>query len=96
LRTKGGLFVISQSAAVHVALDQWAAARRFTIERHGVEARIVIPANLYVGHEDHFGQVTRLFFEYLQAPATLPAWEQSNMLVKYFISTRGVEIASAH
>ena len=30
----------------------------------------------------------------IEAPATLPAWEQSNMLVKYFISTRGVEIAS--
>ena len=29
----------------------------------------------------------------VKAPATLPAWEQSNMLVKYFISTRGVEIA---
>jgi hypothetical protein len=39
--------------------------------------------------------VTNRFFDYLKAPATLPGWEQSNMLVKYFISTRGVEIASA-
>jgi len=98
---QGSLFVVAQPGAgqeVFTALDRWAAAKQKTypglaIERHDKEARIVIPAKYNVGHEDHFAQVTNRFFDYLKAPSTMPAWEQSNMLVKYFISTRGVEIA---
>ncbi len=82
------LYVVSQDPSVFAALKRF-----YTVEQHPGEARIVIPQNLRVGHEDHFGQVTNRFFEYLKAPATLPAWERSNMLVKYFVSTRGVEIA---
>jgi len=88
------LYVVPQDTSVFAALDRWAAAahKRYpgvAIERHGREARIVIPQKYRVGHEDHFGQVTNLFFEYLKTPAALPAWEQSNMLVKYFITTSG-------
>jgi predicted dehydrogenase len=57
------------------------------------EARIVIPEKFRVGHEAHFAQVTRAFLGYLQDPASLPAWEKSNMLVKYFITTKGVELS---
>jgi hypothetical protein len=92
------LYVVSQHPEVFAALDQWADAMQKTypglgIEKRAGEARIAVPRQFAVGHEDHFGQVTNRFFEYLKAPATLPAWEQSNMLVKYFVSTRGVEIA---
>lgn len=89
------LYVVSQHPEVFAALKQALARSHpdFSIDQRPGEARIVIPRKLRVGHEDHFGQVTNLFFGYLKAPATLPAWEQSNMLVKYFISTRGVEIA---
>lgn len=85
--------------ADHAALDRWVAAMQKTypgvaVEWHGGEAHILIPQKFRVGHEAHFAQVTNRFFEYLKAPATMPAWEQSNMLVKYFISTRGTEIAS--
>jgi predicted dehydrogenase len=59
----------------------------------GKEAHIVIPERYRVGHEAHFAQVTNKFFDYLKAPATLPAWEKPNMLVKYAISTRGVELS---
>ncbi len=101
VRTPGALTVIPETAMapeVFAALDRWAAAMQKTypglsIDHRGKDARVVIPAKYYVSHEDHFAQVTNRFFDYLQAPATLPAWEQSNMLVKYFISTRGVEIA---
>jgi len=92
------LYVVSQHPGVFMALHRWAASMQklypgLAVEPHASEARIVIPPKFRVGHEDHFGQVTKRFFEYLQAPATLPKWEQSNMLVKYFISTRGVEMA---
>lgn len=57
------------------------------------EARIAIPEKLRVGHEAHFAQVTNRFFDYLKAPRAVPAWEKTNMLVKYFITTRGVELS---
>lgn len=64
-----------------------------SMEEHGGEARLLIPERFRVGHEAHFAQVTRAFFNYVKAPQTMPAWEKSNMLMKYFITTRGVEAA---
>ncbi len=55
--------------------------------------RVAIPASYRVGHEAHFAQVARKFFEYVKDPGSMEPWERSNMLVKYFIATRGVEIS---
>lgn len=63
------------------------------IVQNGNEARIVIPDRYRVGHEDHFAQVTNQFFGYLKSPKSMPAWEKPNMLVKYYISTKGVEMS---
>jgi hypothetical protein len=63
------------------------------INEGSTEARIVIPDRYRVSHEAHFAQFTNQFFGYLKSPETLPAWEKPNMLVKYFISTRGVEMS---
>jgi hypothetical protein len=60
----------------------------------GTEARIVIPDKFRVGHEAHFAQVARRFLEYWKAPKSMPAWERSGMLAKYYVSTKGVELAS--
>jgi hypothetical protein len=57
------------------------------------EAHIVIPEKYRVGHEAHFAQVTRAFLGYLNDPQSLPAWEKSNMLVKYAICTKAVEMS---
>ena len=62
----------------------------------GREARIEIPARYRVGHEAHFAQVTNRFFEYLRDPKKMPAWEKPNMLAKYYVSTKGVEIGHVH
>jgi hypothetical protein len=64
-----------------------------SVEQRTGEAKIVIPQQFRVGHEEHFAQVTRQFFQYVKAPQTIPAWEKSNMLLKYFITTKGVELA---
>ena len=53
----------------------------------------MIPDRYRVGHEAHFAQVTNQFFQYLKSPQSMPAWEKPNMLVKYFISTKGVEMS---
>jgi predicted dehydrogenase len=57
------------------------------------EAHIEIPDRYRVGHESHFAQVTRAFLGYLADPKSIPEWEQSNMLAKYFITTKGVEMS---
>jgi predicted dehydrogenase len=59
-------------------------------EDRGPEARVTIPDSLRVGHEAHFAQVTRRFFDYLRRPETFPAWENPNMMAKYYVSTMGV------
>ena len=66
-----------------------------SVEVHGNEAHLTIPDRFRVGHEAHFAQVTRAFLGYLQNPKSLPAWEKSNMLTKYAISTKGVELSKA-
>jgi predicted dehydrogenase len=63
-----------------------------SVEEVAGEAHISIPDRYRVGHEAHFAQVTNRFSEYLKAPQTMPAWEKPNMLVKYYISTKGVEV----
>jgi len=63
------------------------------IEESAHEVHVVIPNRFRVGHEAHFAQVTNQFFDYLKAPGAMPAWEKSNMLVKYFVTTKGVEAA---
>jgi predicted dehydrogenase len=59
----------------------------------GGRAHIIIPEKYRVGHEAHFVQVTRAFLAYLGNPKSLPAWEKSNMLVKYYIAAKGVELS---
>jgi predicted dehydrogenase len=63
------------------------------VEELGSEFRLTIPDRHRVGHEAHFAQVTRQFFEYLKNPQALPAWEKPYMLAKYYVSTTGVELA---
>ena len=61
----------------------------------GHEFLLEIPDHHRVGHEAHFAEVTRQFFAYLADPKSLPAWEKPNMLAKYYVSTKGVEMAVA-
>jgi predicted dehydrogenase len=63
------------------------------VEDHGGEFRVTIPNNYRVGHEAHFGQVARAFFGYLKDPSTFPAWENPDMLAKYYVSTKGTEVS---
>ena len=63
------------------------------MEDHGARVRVTIPDQYRVGHEAHFAQVTKQFFEYLRRPETFPAWENPNMLAKYYVSTKGVELS---
>jgi hypothetical protein len=71
-------------------------ARRYpgiAAEDQGSQFRVTIPDVYRVGHEAHFAQVTRQFFDYWRHPETFPAWENPNMLAKYHVCTKGVELS---
>jgi hypothetical protein len=54
---------------------------------------VVIPDALRVSHEAHFALVCRRFLGYVRDPKSLPAWEKPNMLAKYYVTTKGIELA---
>ncbi|NUR56574.1 MAG: oxidoreductase [Acidobacteria bacterium] len=66
------------------------------VERRGGELHVAIPDALRLGHEAHFAQVARSFLDYLQDRSRLPAWERPNMLAKYYVTTKGTELARAN
>jgi predicted dehydrogenase len=63
------------------------------VEDQKERQRLIIPESYRVGHEAHFGEVTKQFLRYLQKKDVLPAWEKPNMLAKYFVTTEGVEVS---
>jgi predicted dehydrogenase len=55
--------------------------------------RIAIPHALRIGHEAHFALLIGRFLQYVKNPGTMPAWEAPGMLSKYYVTTKGVELA---
>jgi predicted dehydrogenase len=85
-------------SAVRAALERKVTGLQQELPGVGVETqpgqfRVTFPDTFRVGHEAHFGQVTRQFLSYLKDPASLPAWEKPNMLAKYRVTTEGVQLA---
>ena len=64
-----------------------------TVEAEGARLRVGIPDRYRVGHEPHFAEVTVRFLGYMKDPASLPKWEKANMLAKYWLTTRAVEVS---
>ena len=54
--------------------------------------KVIIPVKYRVTHEDHFGQVTAKFLEYLKA-GKLPEWEIPGMITKYYTTTSALKLA---
>jgi hypothetical protein len=63
-----------------------------TINENSV--KINIPNKYRVSHEDHFGQVTALYLEYLKM-GKLPEWEVPGMITKYYTTTSALKMALA-
>lgn len=63
------------------------------IEEQTGRFRVLIPDKLRVGHEEHFALVAQRFLSFVKNPPALPAWEKANMLAKYYVTTKGVELA---
>jgi len=87
-----------QRPATHAALDRKVRSLAglypgLGIVQTGVELQVTIPDSYRIGHEAHFAQVTGQFLQYLKDPRSLPVWEKANMLAKYAVTTRGVELS---
>ena len=59
----------------------------------GGQFRLTIPDKYRVGHEEHFGQVMDRFLEYLKNPTALPSYEKPNLLAKYYVTTKALELS---
>jgi type 1 glutamine amidotransferase/predicted dehydrogenase len=66
-----------------------------SLEKKGDEWLVQIPPQYRTGHEAHFGEVMSRFLKY-QAVNNLPDWEVPNMLLKYYITTKGLEMAKGN
>jgi hypothetical protein len=62
------------------------------LEDKGGKILVTIPDKYRDGHEAHFAEVARRFFEYLRNPKAMPDWETPNMLAKYYTTTKGLEM----
>lgn len=96
------LYIVPNGAAekdaIRAALEKRVASLQQTWPGIGVEERngqllVTIPDKYRVGHEAHFAEVTARFLDYLRDPRRLPAWERENMLAKYFVTTKAVEMS---
>jgi len=67
-----------------------------TVDKAGENAfRVNIPQQYRISHEEHFGQVTARFLEYLKA-GKLPEWEVPGMITKYYTTTSGLNMAKGN
>jgi predicted dehydrogenase len=62
------------------------------VERSGDLWTVKVPEKYHNGHEAHFAQVMEKYLEYLQQN-NIPAWEVPNMITKYYITTKALEMA---
>jgi len=58
----------------------------------GKSLKIIMPKKYRVSHEEHFGQVTARFLEYLKN-GKLPDWEVPGMITKYYTTTSALKLA---
>ncbi len=63
------------------------------LEKNNKGWEVIIPDKYKEGHEQHFYRVTKNFLEYLKNK-NMPAWEIPNMLAKYYVTTKALELAN--
>ena len=67
-----------------------------TIEPAGkTSLKINIPDKYRISHEEHFGQVTERFLEYMKE-GKLPEWEVPGMITKYYTTTSALKKAKGN
>jgi len=65
---------------------------KLALKRQQNSWQVLIPDEHRIGHEAHFRIVTEKYLQYL-ADGKLPEWEVPNMIAKYYITTRALQLA---
>ncbi|MBI4908831.1 MAG: oxidoreductase [Acidobacteria bacterium] len=86
----GDKAAIGEALRKHIAASPYAG---LSLEERGDGFRVAIPQALRIGHEAHFALLAKQFLDYVKKPNSLPAWEQSFLTAKYFVTTQGVALA---
>jgi len=60
--------------------------------RRPADWHVLVPDEYRIGHEAHFRKVMDRYLTYL-AKGRLPGWEVPNMIAKYYITTKALELA---
>ncbi len=63
-----------------------------TFKQEGHDWEVIVPDKYKEGHEAHFARVMEKYIEYLRNK-NMPDWEVPNMLAKYYITTKALEMA---
>ena len=85
-----GLVAAALNRRVQALQKDWPGV---AVKESGPRFHVITPEKYRIGHEAHFALLTERFFQYVRQPASLPRWENSFMLAKYFVTTQGVELA---
>ena len=64
-----------------------------SFRKNGRSIRVIIPDDLRVRGGSTFGQLVEQFLKSVRNRQSLPSWEQSNLLAKYYITTTAVGMA---
>lgn len=62
-------------------------------EERGGEIHVLIPQRDRVPEDQFFALLVNRFLGYVRNPKDLPAWEKPNMIAKYYITTKAVQLA---
>jgi len=62
------------------------------VKQEGDRWHVLMGDEHRIGHEAHFRNVTEKYLQYL-AKGRLPEWEVSDMIAKYYITTKALELA---
>lgn len=64
-----------------------------TLQSNGREIRVAIPKGDRESGGSTFAQLVSRFLEYARNPVEVPSWEKPDMLAKYYVTTKAVEMA---
>lgn len=64
-----------------------------SLREMGDQIRIVIPDQVRRQGGDHFTALVHRFFNFVQGKEQVPAWEKANMIAKYYVTTKAVDLA---
>lgn len=65
------------------------------LEKSAKGWEVIIPEKYKIGHEAHFTEVTKKYLQFLK-DGSMPEWEVPNMITKYYLTTKALEMAKAN